>query len=87
MIHGTGADRTTAFPHWKVPILDDSAQATSRANAGGAIRVAPITHAGLATLHLEPLDVAIVSTIRQSFLAGPARVLAAFRGLGAGRVD
>lgn len=31
--------------------------------------------------------VAIVSTIRQSLLAGPARVLAAFRGLGAARVD
>jgi len=31
MIHGTGVDRTAAFPHWKIPILDDSAQATSRA--------------------------------------------------------
>lgn len=45
MIHGTGVDRTTAFPHWKIPIFDDSAQATSRANAGGAIRAAPRTHA------------------------------------------
>ena len=47
----------------------------------------PDLHAGLATLHLEPLGMAIVSTILQSFLAGPVRVLAAFRGLGAGRVD
>jgi len=47
----------------------------------------PALHAGLATLHLEPLDVAIASTILQSFLAGRARVVAAFRGLGAGRVD